>query len=75
MVETSKAMLTLVYQINHQNETIANFEGKLQGRTQLQYHVPQLETLKHILFKPNYTCSSVHSGYSNASTYGALNKQ
>ena len=28
MVETSKAMLTLVYQINHRNETIANFEGK-----------------------------------------------
>lgn len=28
MVEISKAMLTLVYQINHRNETIANFEGK-----------------------------------------------
>ena len=27
----------------------------------------KLKTLKHILFKPNYTCSSVHSGWSNVS--------
>ena len=33
-----------------------------QTNNQLRYYVPQLETLKHILFKPDYTCSSVHSG-------------